>query len=344
MRIVIINENALSFDENSLINGGMGGSETWAIQLGEAFNKRKHKVTIVCPCTTHTAQNGILYVSLGELNKIFKQEFDLCIISRVYNDFIGKIEENGSCKNVFIQAHDPDIRGNGYKTLKKCSCFKGVSTLSKYQEDSLNKRCDVPYEDMFRIGNGVDPELFKNLDFTATNKRLLHSSCYDRGGNIVRNNVMPRYTEIIPDGGADFCSYNSLHHLNRYKNINVLGCLNKRDLYTEMSNRYCWFYPLINDETFCITMIENAMCENDLILPLDYGCSSILEPFNNDITMANHFTKNEEFENAVEEAKDRIVESINNHKNGEELRKEIKNYVLNKYTWDIIASKWEKLV
>ena len=112
-----------------------------------------------------------------------------------------------------------------------------------------------------------------------------------------------------------------------------------------MSNRYCWFYPGVFNETFCITMIENIMCENDIVAPLTYGMSSVIEPFVDDVSMKHRFDRNEdEFWMAVDEASNKINESINNHEKNAELRKELKNYVLSNYAWDIIADKWLKLV
>lgn len=92
-------------------------------------------------------------------------------------------------------------------------------------------------------------------------------------------------------------------------------------------------------------MIENIMCGNDIIAPLTYGLSSVIEPFVNDVSMKHRFDKSEEeFWMAVDEASNRINESFCNYKKGEELRKELKNYILSNYTWDIIADKWLKLI
>jgi glycosyltransferase involved in cell wall biosynthesis len=73
--------------------------------------------------------------------------------------------------------------------------------------------------------------------------------------------------------------------------------------------------------------------------------SSVIEPFVDDVSMKHRFDRNEdEFWMAVDEASNKINESINNHEKNAELRKELKNYVLSNYTWDIIADKWLKLV
>lgn len=345
MRILIINSVKISFDENSLTKSGVGGSETWAVQLANAFKKLGHDVAVSSQCTTHYANNGVLYINNSELGHVLKtQKFNLCIISRFYGNLIGPIDSFKSCDNVFIQAHDIEIFGDDFNQVKTLDCFKGVSTLSAYQEKCLRLKNGVDWKYMFRIGNGIDPELFKDLDLTATNKRLLHSSCYYRSGDIMSNIISPILNER-DESGVDFCTYDKLPSEEIEKSVKILGSLTKADLYKEMSNRYCWFYPLTADETFCITMIENIMCENDIIAPMNFGCTSVLEPFMPDISMKHNFISGEEeFNAALNEAVYRIEYSYNNREKGEELRKELKSYVLAHYTWEEVAKKWINLI
>ncbi len=257
-------------------------------------------------------------------------KFDLIIISRHYRSYIREIEELGSCNNVYIQAHDTSIFGDSMDTVKQLKCFKGVATLSKYQEDCLHTRCGVDYNDMVRIGNGIDPDLFKDISITPQTTRLLFSSCYERGGDMVTNDLFPLINDVCE--GLDFCSYNNISY--RVHNAKYLGQLSKTQLYEEMGKRYFWFYPSTFDETFCITMIENIMAENDLVLPVKHGTTSVIEPFVNDVTMQHSFNNKgtEEYKLALEEAADRIKESIHNHDKGKELRAELKNHVLTNYT------------
>lgn len=344
MKVIIINSVGISFDENSLNKSGLGGSETWAVQLSNAFKERNIDVTVMCSCNAHVANNGVQYASFSEFNNIMKtQKFDLCIISRFYSDLIGVIDECKACDNVWIQAHDPIIFGDTFDSIKCLPCFKGVATLSAYQERTLHEKNGVDWCCMARTGNGVDTRLFEGLDFTAKNKRLLHSSCFYRSGKIMKDEIAMRLG-LLMDGGVDFCSY--ADSPKEYDNVysKYIGSFNKSDLYRQMAERYCWFYPLTMDETFCITMIENVMCENDIILPMNYGNTSVLEPFVNDVTMKHNFLGDKtEFDLAVNEAIDRIIKSVENHEEGEGLRMELKDYVLSNHTWDNVVDRWLKL-
>lgn len=345
MKILIINIVECPFDENSLNGTGLGGSETWCVQLAEAFNKKGHNTTVLCNCETHQTQSGVQYINYYEINDVLSQQkFDLIIISRYYTNLLSGIDYYKTSNNVFIQAHDHYIQGDDINKIKTFPCFKGVSTLSAYQERSLHDTCHIDWNNMVRIGNGVDPKLFENLNYTPINQRLLFSSDYRRGGSILKDKIVPSLINAGVNIGVDFCSYTP-YDIEQNEYTNVLGNLSKESLYKEMSNRYCWFYPSIFNETFCITMIENIMCENDIITPLTYGLSSVIEPFIDDVSMKHRFDgSGDEFWDGVNEATERINESINNHEKGEELRKELKNYVLSNYTWDRIADKWLKLI
>lgn len=341
MKILLISSVCTQFDENTINIGGLGGAETWVIQIANEFAFKGHNVFVVCNCATHKTNNGINYIAQSQLTEILSQEkFDLCILNRSYYDLFPEINKYKSCDNVFIQAHDVLIYGEDINTLSQYPCFKGVSTLSAYQERCLHNMCGVDWKYMIRIGNGVDHRIFEQLDCTPTSKRLLFSSDYQRGGDIIKDYLLNK----IPEIGVDYCSY-FIPNIEQNDKVSIIGSLGKHDLYKEMSKRYCWFYPSVFNETFCITILENIMAENDLILPLDWGMSSVLEPFINDVSMKHRFNDSwDEFYLAVDEATVRINDSITNHEKGEELRKELKNYVLCNYTWDRIAEKWLKLV
>lgn len=347
MKILIINTCEWPFDEDSLNTAGLGGSETWCVQLSKAFVKKGQDVTILCNSETHRAQSGVQYISYNEINNIISQQkYDSIIISRDYSNLLSGIDYFKTSDNVFIQAHDVLIYGDGINKIKSFPCFKGVVTLSAYQERCIHNNCGLDWKYMTRIGNGIDPKLFENLNFTSNNKRLLFSSDYRRCGYILKDCIIPKLINLGTNNtGTDFCSYTKQDEIENNDNTQILGSLSKERLYQEMSNRYCWFYPGVFNETFCITMIENIMCENDIVAPLTYGMSSVIEPFVDDVSMKHRFDRNEdEFWMAVDEASNKINESINNHEKNAELRKELKNYVLSNYTWDIIADKWLKLV
>jgi hypothetical protein len=331
-------------NENSINEIGLGGSETWLMQLSDAFTRKGHCVTICSECGSHLANNGIRFVAKSEMELLLKyNKFDLIIVTRCCNNILELIDQYHTCDNVYIQAHDIviffDINPHYFK------CFKGVATLSAYQERLIHDHNYIEWDYMYRIGNGIDPTLFE-LDNTPKTRRLLWSSEYgQRGGSLLSQYILPRLSNSGVDYTVPIYNINDIVGLESNNDVSFLGSLNKHDLYHEMSQRYCWFYPLVWHETFCITMLENIMCENDIITPLTYGTHSVLEPYIDDIAMKYRFDRGEdEFRLAVDEAVERINDSFENREKGEELRRELKNYVLQNYTWDRIADKWLKLI
>ena len=87
MNICIINDTDTVINYNSL-EKGCGGSETWALQLAQAFVNRGHFV-IICTTTnekfsTTLYNNKINIVPIDKINDICNQfTFDFMIISRV---------------------------------------------------------------------------------------------------------------------------------------------------------------------------------------------------------------------------------------------------------------------
>ena len=345
MKILFVDINCSFLSENSLSETGLGGSETWLLQLSEAFARKGHHVTICCESLSHLAENGIRFVSKSELELLLRySKYDLVIVSRVYNNILELIDQYHTCDNVYVQGHDIVIYGG--INPSSFACFKGVATLSAYQERLIHDYNYIKWNSMYRIGNGIDPTLFDGLDNTPKTRRLLFSSQYgQRGGSLLSQNILPRLSNSGVDYTVPIYDINDIAGLESNNDVSFLGSLNKHDLYYEMSQRYCWFYPGVFQESFCITMLENIMCENDIITPLTYGMRSVLEPYIDDVAMKHRFDQGEdEFRLAIDEAVGRINESFENHEKGKELRKELKNYVLQNYTWDRIADKWIELV
>ena len=88
MRIGIFAIYQKAFDEKS-IGFPLGGSETWAIQLSEAFRSLGHDVFVVCYCAkSHVSESGIRYISIKDFANYGGWKFDFVIISRYLSNFL----------------------------------------------------------------------------------------------------------------------------------------------------------------------------------------------------------------------------------------------------------------
>ena len=349
MTIAIINNDSNhKFDETS-INGAIGGSETWVVEIASALRGKGADVMVFCACKSHISDDRVKYVSLDSLIWYLNHfKFDVIIISRFVYNLLDEIERHETSENVFIQAHDDGLN-LGSKVNLQSPILKGVVALTQWHGMYLSMphaNCNIPLEKITLIPNGINPKDFPIIDNEKRDNTILWSSSPQRGLNILSDFIAPKVKKEFKDFKVNVCGYGSnLSHVKNSDNINVLGQLSKRELYKEMSKHKCWFYPQTFHETFCITSIEHAINGCDLIMPLQYGPSHIFSQFRDKVGMKFYFDRDyEQFYYAIEEASYRICESLGNYEKNREIRKEIKNYLLETYTWDNVAEMWLALI
>lgn len=344
MKIAIVNLINVIFDETS-INDGLGGSETWAIQLSEAFKRKNHDVYVFSNTkTTHISTTNVKWINNSLIYPYFLTEkFDFIIISRIPNDLLDFIAKTEPTQNVFIQCHDPNVCQNTSQNGLNYPFIKKIIALTHWHKMYLNTSDRISLNNIEIIPNGIDPLLFP-ITKNETDHKLLWSSCIERNFNILMDDIYPLIKGEIKDFEIDVAAYNDIQGIEGIQGVNFLGKLNKQQLYTEMNKHSTYFYPCVSNETFCITSIENAMCQNNMILPLQYGPADIFYPFKDEIGMKNYFDRSkEEYNAACNEAAEKIINSIVNPNYNQELKNEIRNYILSNFTWDKVAEKYIQL-
>lgn len=368
MKIVIgiVVPGDIEFDETGL-EKGIGGSETWAIQIAQALSRKGDYVIVFCKCSYwHFDHTGVEWIPIELLDsRIQYQHFDHIIMSRHYSGFINKIADSKCCDNIVIQSHDWSVgpfwqltdstwRYVYYEEDEELRhpLVKKFIALSDWHIGSMIKESHIPREMITIIPNGIDPKLFEGIDLDAErDHHILWSSRPERGCDMLVNDIAPIVRRSIPDFKVEIASYDPIQ--DRFKDkedIIILGKLNKVDLYREMAKHCCWFYPSIYPETFNITSIESVMCNVDLILPIQHGMATTFEYFKS-IGMTNRFmsffvkASKVETDNAIEEAARLIVNSIQRYGRMErrQLRDCMRRYISLNYTWDKIAELYHEM-
>ena len=359
------------FTESSF-ETGCGGSDTWVIQIAKEFVKQNYHVMIFCDCGSWCiTKSGVEYIpiSLFEMRCEY-QHFDYFILTRVVYEDVYNTVVNTGCKNIYLQSHDMFIwdkeaydetymyQENKYPYIKK------YIALTEFHKNNLMKYNLIPEDKIEIIGNGVDSDIFYEVDKETYYKdnSILFPTVYSRGGDILVKYILPLVKEKIPDFKVRLCGYvqNFPDDVRNNPDVEILGMLTKEEYYREFRKHKVWFLPCTVPEDFGLCACEAAMCECDIISPFEHGMKDVLYPFtpirmcykfNTLETNEYHYSQyilnmsDSEFNTACINAAFRIVDSIENYydENKIDLRNCIKKFVLDTHTWKNVVHKWRNM-
>lgn len=275
-------ERIHKWDENNLQSGGIGGSEIWAIELASQLEAKGYHVMVFADCEMwHYAVDGVEYIPENCFDVICKYtKFDYFITSRRTYE----LSEAINCENIYIMAHDPFILwAENYNSLHM-DLVKKITYQSDFQKEELKKKyAGLTDDDFFRTFQAINPSLYKNADQYVKKNKMLWSSHKIRGARILIEKILPLIRKWVPDFEIDVCGYVNDIEDNYFKaeGVNILGNISKEELCRRQMESKIWIYPnwgkfedgRINDETFCITAIENAFAKNALFVA-DRTCFS----------------------------------------------------------------------
>lgn len=350
MKICLLNCISLvPFDETSL-SQGIGGAQTWCICLAEQLAGMSHNVVVMAQCCCEHFSNNVLWVPLSKVlqngNQFFmsyfdKMKFDVILVSRPTQSLLEMV--SGVNSNVYVVYHGTQEGITSYSETLNSRSIRKIVALTSWHREHMISEMGVAENKIEIIPNGIRQEDFMRFEAEHdVDHTILWSSEPLRGLNVLTQSLLPNLKKYISDIKIDVAIplYAKADFVD--KDINYLGHLSKQDLYSNMSKHAVWFYPSIYKETFCITAIETVMCGNMPVLPVRYGPQDIFGGFEN-LGMVNDFV--ESYDYAVEEATDKICDSILNYKEPFKirLRHELKKFVLSNFTWDIVADRYIRM-
>ena len=110
-----------------------------------------------------------------------------------------------------------------------------------------------------------------------------------------------------------------------------------------MQKHKVMFYPNFYPETFCITIIEAAMNDMEIICPLTHGPATIFKQYSSmfpkyDIT----YNSDEEYNKVAIDIKERLEEYYN--KDRIIIRNLIKEHIINNYSWESIFKQYKERI
>ena len=262
---------------STLDRQGIGGSETAAAKLGEAFVRRGYRVVVFGHCEEGTCA-GVDYVHLDRFSS-FAESFhiDVFIVSR-YAQLLG---EPVRATKRYFWAHDmnaiPARGATGDVLRQRAGELDGIFCLSPSHRDAFARTHRLDASKIVVTRNGLTPERFAGSE-ERRSFRFIYSSSPDRGLDTLLE-LFPRIRERLPE--AELHIFYGFENWDRALGMRVdrdaeawrdriraamqqpgvffRGRVGQRELAREMMRSDIWFYPTRFEETYCITALEAQM-------------------------------------------------------------------------------------
>lgn len=274
--------------DGDTVKNGMGGSETWAYEVGVRLAKNGYDVTIYAdPEFDQEPYPGFHLVSYQRyFYDVLRREYDYFIYSRYAST--DTISPYLKCHNVYVMVHDicvvtPEHNLNqiGLGRIKKY-CY-----LSDWHKEYLLQLYkDIGMNDflLYKVSNGYSDQYYKDIDLTKKTNSMIWSSSLARGFEDFYEYVFFPVFQKHPDFKLYVCTgtiapkdYHMLRKASLLPGVQVLGKLSKEELANYQKQAKIWVYPGVFPETFCITAVENANAGNVIISPLSYGLRTTMK-------------------------------------------------------------------
>jgi glycosyltransferase involved in cell wall biosynthesis len=252
---------------------GMGGSETWIIEMARHISEtRKFHVVVFCKTNTPEFYGSVGYNPIEMFHEFITQtEVEHCVVSR-YTQYI-PVAIHSHVKNIYVVFHDlllPEL------VIPIDPKIKKIFGLSQWHQNLIKKT--FPQFEVDYINYGVDQELFSSKQ--KVKNKFIYSSFPNRG-LVVLLKLWPKIIKMVPDATLDiYCNLEqewvntvAPEMMKEIKNllkinktgIHVHGWVSKSVLADAWKCAEYLFYPCIFEETFCLTAMEAAISKTFVI-------------------------------------------------------------------------------
>lgn len=277
---------------STILTSGVGGSETYIIEMARYIQKTKlFNVYVFCntPDKNKEIFEGVNYLHLDEYYEFINTNYvHSCIVSR-FSEYL-PVTFKGFSENVYLVVHDLTPSGIIIPIDKK---LKNIFCLSEWHMDYFTnifpqlKSITVPFYygiDLakFKYNNDNDNEQLVSL---KQKNKFIYSSFPNRG----LLQLLQMWPKIYQhDSSASLHIYSDVNNkwsndvepdkmneikslLKQYKettsglNIHYYGWVSKSELADAWKTADIWFYPCTFMETFCLTALEAALSRTFVI-------------------------------------------------------------------------------
>jgi GT2 family glycosyltransferase/intein/homing endonuclease len=258
------------WDENSLISGGIGGSETAAIWMAREISKFGYQVKVFAdPLNDHKDSSGldVEYIHHSKFKRYAETTFiDFLVCSRTVEPLHGLVH----AYRKYVWVHDVFIGSDRRMDV----CVNEVTkylVLSEWHRDFLSDHHSIPKNKIFMTTNGIDPSRYAEVDQIQKVKgQIFYSSSPDRGldtllylGEYLKDRV-PNFKIKVAYGFNNWekavLFRNNPREVEEMKQlkealkrpfVEFLGRIDQNQLAKVQMESSAWFYPTRFHETNC---------------------------------------------------------------------------------------------
>lgn len=319
------------------INSGITGSEEAVIYMSQKLALLGYKVTVFgdpplnSPHSLPTANPLFIPANFAE-----GAQFDIAIAWRM-PEVAARLRKGSKC--VYFWPHD--ICTERY-TKEQIEGFDDVLWLSQWQRKQWISMNPAFVKFIKIFGNGINVEQFHTVEERANPHSLIYGSNYGRGLEILLD-LWPAIKKQFPKATLDI--YYGWQHWGllspvkeakmRVQMANLIsldvhehGLVGHAELNRAFEHASIWAYPCIDQEVFCITALKAQFAG---AVPVIIEGSALQE------TVRHGFKCSTDYYGTLVKAM-QAVEKIPVAE-----RKKMGEFILQEYTWDIIARKWKQL-
>jgi hypothetical protein len=259
---------------SSILKNGVGGSETYIIEMATYIQKHGHyKVIVFCNCDNSEIFNDVEYLHLSNYQDFISNIYvNTCIISRYSEYYPAATLSN--IDNIYLIAHDLTFTGNiipVHNKLKKIFC------LSEWHVSYLSNVFPQLKDYLVPFYYGIDFNKFLSDDITIKQKHKFIYSSFPNRGLLELLKMWPKIYDNYNDASLHiFCDLNGewvnrvatnkiteikllIEQYDSKYNIHNHGWVDKKTLANSWITSEYWLYPCTFQETFCLTALEAAL-------------------------------------------------------------------------------------
>jgi len=289
--VFVVNGGFTTWKGSDIEKRGMGGSETFIVEISKYIRQRGDydEVVVFCNCGEREEYKGVSYRPLEEYNAYLEEyEVESVVVSR-YPEYLPVLYTHENVKSVYLILHDLIPEG---EIITRDEKLKKIFLLSDYHVNFFNNMFPILSDLTEKFEYGIDVEKFLVSEKTPkkVKNRFIYSSFANRG--LLYLLEMWRDIRKVLDGATlfvhcdvenawlnklcpeDMTRIKSLLFDLRDEGVVYKGWTSKKELSESWGEASVWFYPTTFLETFCLTALEAAVSRT---LAVSFPIGSLVE-------------------------------------------------------------------